>query len=57
LSLADKGLTFASNGQRGVCMSFRRPVKGIDPAGVLRHPNLTVTVRDCEGLIEALRHR
>lgn len=50
LSLADRGLTMATNGDRGTCLTFRSPVRGIEPTGVLRHPNLTVTVADCEGL-------
>jgi hypothetical protein len=55
LSLADKGLTFATNGDRGVCIQFHTPVVGIEPTGVLRHPNLTVTVADCDGLAKTLR--
>lgn len=54
LSLADKGLTFASNGASGVCISFAEPVKGIDPVGNLRHPGLTVTVADPDGLVRFL---
>lgn len=54
LSLADKGLTFASNGDAGVCVSFHAPVGGIEPTGVLRHPSLTVTVDDCAALVDAL---
>lgn len=53
LSLADRGLTFATNGDRGVCLVLREPVGGIDPFGLLRHPNLTVTVADCDGLAAA----
>lgn len=54
LSFADRGLTFASNGTQGVCIGFRTPVAGIDPLGVLRHPSLTVTVADVEGLRQAI---
>ena len=54
LSLADRGLTFASNGRRGVCIIFREPVPGLVPTGHLRHPNLTVTVADCGGLVRVL---
>jgi hypothetical protein len=54
LSLADGGLTFASNPDRGVCVRFRRPVTGIDPTGFLQHPGLTVTVADCVALRNAL---
>lgn len=55
LSLSDRGLTFATNGERGVCIRFRSPVGGIEPTGRLRHPSLTVTVADCDGLAELLR--
>lgn len=54
LSFADHGLTFASNSERGVCIRFADPVRGIDPFGTLRHPGLTVTVADPEGLVWAL---
>ena len=54
LSLSDRGLTFATNGDWGVCISFATPVGGIEPTGRLRHPSLTVTVADCEGLVHAL---
>ena len=57
LSLADRGLTFATNGDRGVCLEFVEPVTGLDPLGVLRHPNLTVTVADTRGLAELLLQR
>lgn len=55
LSFADRGLTFATNNRRGVCLRFRTPVRGIDPFGVLRHPGLTVTVADPIGLVHALQ--
>lgn len=54
LSFADHGLTFASNPHRGVCMTFREPIRGIEPTGRLLHPGLTVTVQDCAGLMAAL---
>ena len=50
LSLADQGLTFATNPARGVCIRFAEPVGGMDALGVLRHPAVTVTVADVEGL-------
>jgi hypothetical protein len=55
LSLADRGLTFATTGERGVCVQFVEPIRGIAPTGRLRHPNLTVTVDDYEGLAAAIR--
>jgi hypothetical protein len=54
LSFADRGLTMATNTERGVCIHFRTPVKGIEPLGLLRHPALTVTPDDPEGLVDAL---
>jgi hypothetical protein len=54
LSFADRGLTFAGTTERGVCLQFRQPVRGIDPLGALLHPGLTVTVADPPGLIAAL---
>lgn len=54
LSFTDRGLTFASNGVQGVCVSFKEPVPGISPVGGLRHPALTVTVADVEGLCQAV---
>ena len=57
LGITDRGLTFASNGERGVCITFHSPVPGIDPFGRIRHPELTVTVLDVDGLMKALaRH-
>lgn len=57
LAITDRGLTFATNGDRGVLISFRSPVRGLDPLGVLRHPELTVTVADVDELAELLRAR
>ena len=54
LAITDRGLTFASNGDRGVCITFDSPVRGIDRTGRIRHPELTVTVLDVDGLIAAL---
>lgn len=54
LSIVDRGLTFASNRRRGLCIKFREPVPGLEPSGRLRHPGLTVTVADVEGLAAAL---
>jgi len=54
LSFADRGVTFATNGDRALCVSFRTPVRGIDPTGVLRHPGATLTVRDPDALQAAI---
>ncbi|HUK98928.1 MAG TPA: hypothetical protein VLV46_14845 [Gaiellaceae bacterium] len=57
LAITDRGLTFASNADLGACLSFHSPVAGIDPFGRIRHPELTVTVLDVDGLVEALARR
>lgn len=54
LGVSDAGLTFASNGERGVLLSFRKRVPAIDPLRLIRHPELTVTVADVDGLLDAL---
>jgi hypothetical protein len=54
LSLKDRGPTFATNSEVGLCIRFREPVPGMDPLGRIRHPALTVTVEDVEGLAAAL---
>ncbi len=54
LSLADRGLTFATNGEHGLCIGFRDPVPGIEPTGRLRHPALTVTVAAVDALARVL---
>jgi hypothetical protein len=54
LGITDAGLTFASNGERGVLISFRERVPAIDPLKMIRHPELTVTVADVSGLVSAL---
>jgi hypothetical protein len=57
LAVTDRGLTFASNGDRGVLVLFETPVRGMDRFGLLRHPELTVTVADVEGLADLLRDK
>lgn len=54
LSFADRGLTLATNRERGACISFAEPVAGIDPFGRILHPGLTVTVEDPDALVAAL---
>jgi hypothetical protein len=55
LAITDRGLTFATNGDRGVLITFGTPVGGLDPLGIVRHPELTVTVADVDRLAELLR--
>jgi hypothetical protein len=54
LAFTDRGLTFATNGERGVLICFHQPVRGLEPFGLLRHPELTVTVADPDGLAARL---
>src|SRR4051795_6576495 len=54
LSFSDRGVTFATNGERGLCMRVREPVRALDPTGRLLHPGATVTVDDVDGLAAAL---
>ncbi len=54
LSLADRGLTFGTTTEGGVCLRFHEPVTGLDPWGLLRHPGLTVTVAEPDLVAEAI---
>jgi hypothetical protein len=55
LGWTDRGLTFATNGERGVRLSFGSSIKGIEPTGLLRHPELTLTIADVDGFAGRLR--
>lgn len=57
LAFTDRGLSFTPNGDRGVLISFAVPIRGLDPFGLLRHPELTVGVAEPERLAERLRRR
>ncbi len=54
LSFTDHGVTFATNGDRALCLRFHEPVKALDPTGRLRHPGATLTVTDPVALAERL---
>lgn len=54
LSFADRGVTFATNGERALCVQFFEPVTGIDPTRTIRHPAATLTVAQPELLHQAL---
>ena len=54
LSLADRGITFATTPERGLCVSFHEPVHALLPTSALRHPAATVTVADPAALAAAL---
>lgn len=55
LSWSDRGITFATTHQRGVCVTFHRPVRAIDPLGLVRHRAVTVTVAEPDAFVEAVR--
>ena len=52
VSFVDDGLTFGTNPDRGVCIHFREPVRRV--IGFRPHSALTVTVDDCDGLVDAI---
>jgi hypothetical protein len=52
LSAADDGLTFGTNAERGVCIHFVEPVAHV--LGPRAVSALTVTVADCDGLVDAI---
>lgn len=54
LSFSDRGATFATTTEAGVCIRFREPVRALLPLGPVRHPALTVTVADPDRLVELL---
>jgi hypothetical protein len=57
LGVLERSLTFATNGDRGVCIAFAVPVWGFDRLGLIRHRTLTVTVEDPERLAYLLAGR
>lgn len=57
LGVTDRGLTFASNGRQGVELRFHQPIRSGGPYGMLRHPNLTLTVDDPQALATLLQAR
>jgi hypothetical protein len=56
-SFADRGATFGSTTEGGVCVRFHDPVPGLEPVGLVRHPGLTMTVDDPDAMAALLRRR
>jgi hypothetical protein len=54
LSLTDRGVTFGTATDAGVCIEFHRPVAALFGHREV-HPGLTVTVADPDGLAAAIR--
>jgi hypothetical protein len=57
LSLADRGITFATNPHAGLCVRLRHAVPAIEPFELIRHSAFTVTVADVDGLQAAMEPR
>lgn len=56
LSFADRGVTFATNGDAAACVTFHTPVPGIDPTRTITHPGATLTVADPASFVAHLEH-
>jgi hypothetical protein len=54
VSLADGGLSFATNAEAGACIRLNEPIRGSTPLPFPRHGAITVTVADPESLAEAI---
>jgi hypothetical protein len=54
-SLADHGLTFGTNADRGLCVRFVEPIPSLTIGKMIKHPGMTLTVADVDGLAGALR--
>ena len=54
LSMSDRGVSFTTNGDRALCLSFHEPVPAIDPTATITHPGATLSVADPEALATAL---
>ncbi len=54
LSLVDRGISFTTNGDRALCISFHDPEPAIDPTGTITHPSATISVADPVALAAAL---
>ncbi len=57
LSFADRGVSFATNGDAGVCLAFVQPVAGIDPTRRVLHPGATLTLAEPEVFLADLQAR
>lgn len=53
-SMSDGGVTFGTNAERGVCVTFHEPVGALFGRKLLRHPGMTVTVAETDALLDEL---
>lgn len=56
-SLADHGITFGTNADRGLCVKFVEPIPSLTFGKMVRHPGMTLTVADVDGLADAIKRR
>ena len=52
-SRVDSGITFGTTPRGGVCILFKERIPKVIPPAP-RHAGLTVTVADCDGLVQSL---
>jgi hypothetical protein len=57
LAITDRGLSFTPNGDRGVLLRFAEPIVGLDPVGLIHHPELTLGVAEPQRLVDCLNAR
>jgi hypothetical protein len=55
LSLVDRGITFATTAEHGVCIELHQAVGAIDPLHLIRHPNVTITVAEPQRFADEVR--
>jgi len=53
----DRGITMAATTAGGVCLRLRRPVKGIDPLGIIRHAGVTLGVDRPDEFVRVVEQR
>lgn len=53
-SFVDRGLTFGTNAERGVCVKFAKPIPALVPGDIMPHPGLTMTLADIDGFVASL---
>ena len=56
LSFSDRGVSFTTNGDKALCLSFHEPVPAIDPTATITHPGATLSVAEPGRLAESLGH-
>lgn len=56
-SFVDRGVTFGTSTSAGLCVTFREPVPALTGPRGMKHPGMTVTVENVEGLRDAIESR